>query len=297
MKKFFLFFTLVAMLFTACEPVSNGGEEADAELKPVSETSMEFDAAAAFGKITYKLTNPRKGVTVQARTEAVWIKDFDYQTEGEISFKVEANNEMQSREAIIRVSYGGLGYNVTVFQQGLSLPKEVTVEPPILCGHYYGIQAGFYNYYLAFSDKGMSSNVAAYGIYYFNVPNAYYYLLDVFTHTAPTDNNYMLPDGEYTHQYGGEGMDNFFTIRNSWYQKNGNDGKDILQPKFNTAKLTVADGTVTLVAELDIPYTVVMDPETGETITITNTETHTVTFKGDYSLLDMTGVEYPEPEE
>ena len=40
-----------------------------------------------------------------------------------------------------------------------------------------------------------------------------------------------------------------------------------------------------------------LDPETGETITITNTETHTVTFKGDYSLLDMTGVEYPEPEE
>jgi hypothetical protein len=61
----------------------------------------------------------------------------------------------------------------------------------------------------------------------------------------------------------------------SWLQKNDENGFTSSQSKFEDGNLVVEDGKMTLVVDL---------------FANDQLETHTVTYEGDYSLIDMTTV-------
>ena len=86
------------------------------EFNLTSEETMEFGQDGAYGTITFELVNPVAGATVEAKSNASWVKNFAVrQADGEIAFEVEANTGA-AREAKITATYGMLEFNVTVKQ-------------------------------------------------------------------------------------------------------------------------------------------------------------------------------------
>ena len=81
-----------------------------------SDKTMQFTQDGQYGTITFTLENPVQGVSVEAKANAAWVKNFAVrQADGEIAFEVEANTGA-AREAEITATYGMLEFKVTVKQ-------------------------------------------------------------------------------------------------------------------------------------------------------------------------------------
>jgi hypothetical protein len=90
-------------------------------------------------------------------------------------------------------------------------------------------------------------------------------------------NNIVIPDGEYEFDATNLGYANTFTKSFSWYQVNDGSGFDTCQIKYETGKLIVEDGKVTLDITLQIDH---------------SQHNHKVVYEGEYSLLDCTSEVY-----
>ena len=279
MNKLLSLLALTALLFVACENTDspNGGGDKTATITLTSDAELQLDYTKTSVMITYTIENMTSELTVEATADVEWIYNFTYKDMGSILFIVDDNKKMEAREGNVTVTYGESSFTVNVKQAGSPTPSEVEVVAPMATGHYYGTATqGYYNYYIALTDKGMSSYEPAKGVSYFSVPDAYYYIIDIFTNVKPADDKFMLPDGTYRVASGG--VMHSINKDTSWYQKNDDKGFASSQSKFENGNLVVEDGKMTLVVDF---------------FANDQLETHTVTYEGDYSLIDMTTI-YPQ---
>lgn len=278
MKQLLSLCALIALsLFTACEQ----GEGKNAtKIEITTPTTMNFSSGNGAGIVKYNIINPTKDGKIEATADVAWISDFDYKDEGVIRFDISANPLGEVRTGVITISYGAVATTVSVAQEASENPSDKKIAAEMVVGQYYGTATpGYINYYIAFSDKGMSSYEPALGVNYWNVPNAYYYILDLMCdmeHT-PANDKFNVPDGVYTLASGG--LYNSINSDTSWLQYNDEAGWATSQNQiaFATATLTVEGTKLTLVADMFV----------GERL-----ETHTVTYEGDYELVDMTSISY-----
>lgn len=266
MKKLLSILALASLIFTACDPA--GYETKDATIKLTTDAVVNVGCGSAMGMLKYELVKPIEGATVEATADVEWINNFGYKEMGKITYSVEQNPDETPRTGVITVTYDSSSFQVTINQAGNPAPTNRTITDFMLLGKYYGIQSGLYNYYLIFSDLGLDSNNM------FSVPNARYYLVDLFLDEAPADlNNVTIPVGTYDFDKSNSGFAGTFTDTYSWYQTNDDQGfaSSENQISYESGKLTVEEGKVTLEVTLFI----------GDV-----KEKHTVVYEGDYSFLN-----------
>lgn len=273
MKKIFTLFALCSLMFAACENGTDGSSNVDepkeTTLTILSEQTVNIGSSSTMGIVMFKIENPSPEYTLAVDADVDWIGSFDLGSQDRITYSVEQNNTYDARTGVITISYGELSADITIVQAGLTAPEEITVEADMVVGIYYGVQSGYYNYYVVFSDKGMSSYESG-GNNYFNVPNAYYYILDIYSFTAPEDESHKLHDGTY--HLGNQGDDEFIGKTYSWLQLNDEQGSGLEQYEYLSATLTVEGDKLTLKA--------VLFKDDVEQL-------HIVTYEGDYSLINM----------
>lgn len=73
-----------------------------------TESPMSVSNENDLYSIEYSISNPTEGVSISAASNVSWIHSFDYSTDGEISFEVDAQDSgAAAREGIITLSYLG----------------------------------------------------------------------------------------------------------------------------------------------------------------------------------------------
>ena len=269
MKNILSLFSIVALLFAACEPanVPSTGEETE-QIKLTSGATINVSSSSAMAFLSYQILEIVEGAEVKAEADVNWITNFDYKQQGKIQFTVERNPDAEVREGTITVSYDKSKFEVKVIQALSEAPTNKEIKVELLQGKYYGIVQGMYNYYILFTDLGMDSNNG------FKTPNAYYYFVDLYLLTEPEDmSNIVIPNGEYEYDVTNSGYANTFMEGFSWFQINDENGWSMSQTRYEKGKLIVEDGKVTL----DI------------TMQVNNVqENHKVVYEGDYALIDCT---------
>lgn len=89
--------------------------------------SVEMPAEGGSASVPYTIENPVDGTEITATSEASWIHDIDVSTEGNISFSAESNDALESRYALVKVTYGTICRTFIVIQAAKQAP-----EPPVL---------------------------------------------------------------------------------------------------------------------------------------------------------------------
>ena len=269
MKNILSLFSIVALLFAACEPanVPSTGKETE-QIKLTSDATINVSSSSAMAFLSYQILEIVDGAEVKAEADVNWITNFDYKQQGKIQFTVERNPDAEVREGTITVSYDKSKFEVKVIQALSEAPTNKEIKVELLQGKYYGIVQGMYNYYILFTDLGMDSNNG------FTTPNAYYYFVDLYLLTEPEDmSNIVIPNGEYEYDATNSGYANTFMEGFSWLQINDESGWPMSQSHYEKGKLIVEDGKITL----DV------------TFQIDNVQVnHKVVYEGDYALLDCT---------
>jgi hypothetical protein len=271
MKKIFSLFAVVALLFASCEKAAEDKTTPEQptpteQIKLVTNDTMKVSSGSAMAFIKYEILELVEGAKVEVSANVDWIYDFKQNEQNKISFTIGANPEAVDREGIITVTYDKSQFNVTVIQELSEAPTSIVFEAEFLQGKYYGVQGGLFNYYLVFSDLGLDANNM------YSTPNAHYYFVDLYLPNAPEDmENIVVPNGEYEYDINNSGWPNTFTHSFSWYHINDETGFQLSTAHYDTGKLIVEDGKVTLDITLQIDYV---------------QENHKVVYEGDYSLLD-----------
>ena len=277
MKKIFSLFAVVALLFASCEKAAEDKTTPEQptpteQIKLVTNDTMKVSSGSAMAFIKYEILELVEGAKVEVSANVDWIYDFKQNEQNKISFTIGANPEAVDREGIITVTYDRSQFNVTVIQELSEAPTSIVFEAEFLQGKYYGVQGGLFNYYLAFSDLGLDANNM------YSTPNAHYYFVDLYLPNAPEDmENIVVPNGEYEYDITNSGWPNTFTHSFSWYHINDETGFQLSTAHYDTGKLIVEDGKVTLEVTLTIDA---------------RQENHNVVYEGDWSLIDCTNEVY-----
>ncbi len=279
MKKIFSLFAVVALLFASCEKAAEDKTQPEQptptpteQIKLVTNDTMKVSSGSAMAFIKYEILELVEGAKVEVSANVDWIYDFKQNEQNKISFTIGANPEAVDREGIITVTYDKSQFSVTVIQELSEAPTSIVFEAEFLQGKYYGVQGGLFNYYLAFSDLGLDANNM------YSTPNAHYYFVDLYLPNAPEDmENIVVPNGEYEYDITNSGWPNTFTHSFSWYHINDETGFQLGTAHYDTGKLIVEDGKVTLEVTLTIDA---------------RQENHKVVYEGDWSLIDCTNEVY-----
>jgi len=95
-------------------------------IEPITAPNKVAAAGATGVEVSYTITNPVEGKSVSAVSAETWVKNFNYATEGKITFDVEANTGSE-RTSEITVSYeGAADVKFTVTQSGSAEAKTYT---------------------------------------------------------------------------------------------------------------------------------------------------------------------------
>ena len=154
-----------------------------------------------------------------------------------INFVVESNPEDTPREATITAHFGEGSDSITITQRPRADKEFVAYS--IEGSEYYGKgEHGMYNYYVVLSSYGLANNGNM-------AEDSTYYLFDLYsTKNTYRDNNWRIPNGEYSFENGGIGSEY------SYYCKTGvattEDGSDVAveEMTFTSASLTVTNGHI-----------------------------------------------------
>ena len=120
-----------ALSLTGCEKTKTEPVP-DPVLEITTENNMPVAATAATASIEYSLSNPVEGGKLMASSDASWVKDWDTETLGKVSFSVEDNTAYGSRSAVITLTYEygaaqPLTDRITVVQSASSVVPELKV--------------------------------------------------------------------------------------------------------------------------------------------------------------------------
>lgn len=116
MKKIFVFLLMLAIALPGCKP-EEGSEKMPKLI--LNEKSVSALAEGGTYKVTYSLENPIEETSIEIEVKnGEWLKNFDMDTPGVISFYVEPNTQNFAREAKVVVKYSTVSTNFTVTQVG-----------------------------------------------------------------------------------------------------------------------------------------------------------------------------------
>lgn len=254
--------------------------------KLTSDGAMVFDDMGGTSRIDYLLSDTAETLdAIELSHDSDWIlnlKDEGLNEDGigRISFTVKRNNGGETRSCTITATYKEQSFNVMINQRSNS-DVDVTVTATSLVGFYYGNRdGGDYSYYIALTDGDIvyegtvtDPTYGSYEKYTYSTPNAYYYLLDVYS-TQPADkDNIRVPDGTYTYDTANTGLGDQIMSGFSLYQLNDAGGWPAEQWIFSNATLVVEGNRFELTANL-------VDDDYNQI------GLHFVTFEGDYQLID-----------
>ena len=264
MKKILAICGVIATLLTACETLQNTPTN-KSSITITSKTEVSVGAGSTMGIITYTIDTPVEGATVEATSNVEWIGSFDYGQMGKIGYKIEANPTYDAREGVVTVSYNGGSTEIRFTQAGKARPQEIKIEATYALGHYFGDYAGInYNYYLVLSssDYDTSGSFYAAGTKFF---------LDIYSEERPEDYSHIrVPNGVYTFNPDNDGRAGTFLESYSIYKEYDIHGSQIDEKVYTEGTLTVIDDMIKL-----------------EVIFKDETDLYTVTFEGDYAMMDM----------
>lgn len=276
MKRLFILLTLFAFVATACSESpetnqnDNNNNNNNQPSTPTTTITLGKDnisvgSGNGMSSISYDITNPVEGLTIEATADVDWIHSFNFSNSNKISFYFNATDLYEERIGTITVTYGEVSDSVTVTQAGKVAVKDIEVTAPYLIGEYYGDYAGAnYNYYIAFSSSDYDANI----------PKPLYapgwkYFLDVYASERPADyNNIRIPNGVYELTEYGDQANSLFS-KFSIYKEYDNSGSEIDERTYAEATLTVTDDLVKL--------EVVFDDSNDKYI---------VTYSGNYTIRD-----------
>lgn len=261
MKKLLFICGVVATLLTACETTN---DNVASTFEITSKHEISVGSGNAQGIITYTLTNPVVGVSIEAAADVEWINSFDFSQMGKIGYKVDANPTYDERNGVITVTYNDYSVELTLKQAGKVRPEEKKIEAPYLLGHYYGDYAGYnYNYYLVFSESDYDATGAF-------ANEGYKFFLDIYSEERPADyNNIRVPNGVYTFNINNDGMAGTFLESFSIYKEYDSTGMEVAEHPYQEGVLTVTDDLV----KLEVKF------EDEENL-------YVVTYSGDYTMQD-----------
>lgn len=141
MRRLTLFGVIISAaitLFTGCNP----DEAPMPKLTSTTEENISVPAGESKAVITYDLENPAENGDLKATANPEdWIGDFDYSKDGEIAFKVAANDAQEEREATIVVTYTysdkqqSFGVKVTQAAKGADPVLTLTSDAEIAAGN------------------------------------------------------------------------------------------------------------------------------------------------------------------
>lgn len=184
MKKFLALMTLAGMVaLTACTTT----DEEHAPPPTLSLGSSTINATCDGGEysMNYTIENPKKGALLDVSTQAEWITDIDWATEGVITFNIATNEANQPRTATMVVTYNQIEYPFTVNQD----EYKVVYEAP----YTYALSFGGGDFQI---QLGPSNHLINYDL----IPNSAYYTFNIFVdpNNLPTNPKcYDIPAGTY----------------------------------------------------------------------------------------------------
>lgn len=277
MKKCFWISALAAaaVMFTACEKPENddpvnpdnpgGGDTTvvtDApKLTLTSESQMQIGKDGGQLAITYTLENPVADGQLSAGSDADWCSDFNYDTEGEVSFTV-SPNEGEERQAAVTVTYdyenGPQSFSVTVVQsgnEGGGSAFDYEIVAASVSGIYWGGQHTIsYN-----TDKEYELHIS-------DADNAHNYVLVLYSRMpenlqapAPPAGSYKIDFSDMFPQWTIDGNNSYFYTTDE------------------TASVAFTDGSMTIEKDGD-NYSYLISLTDGDG------KTHQVTYNGTVSL-------------
>lgn len=111
------------------EAASDGGDTPADPVLSVTTTEVIVGAAGGNGEIAYSVENAVDGMSVSAATSVDWITDFNYSTEGKVTFAVSANTGAE-RSANVTLTYPGAEESkiVTVKQEAAQSGGAKTIS-------------------------------------------------------------------------------------------------------------------------------------------------------------------------
>lgn len=269
MKKLFSLLSLCALFAISCDKPTddNNGTNPNEPSAPtttitLSRESISVGKGNGMGSVSYTIENPTEDLTVEATADVDWIHSFGYKS-GKIEFSINANPLYEERTGTITVTYGEASDSVTVTQAAQEKLNEIEVTAPFLIGEYYGNYAGVnYNFYVAFSSSDYDANDPLYA-------PGWKYFLDIYASECPADyNNIRIPNGVYELTEYGDQANSLFS-KFSIYKEYENSRFMIDQRTYAEATLTVTDDLVKL-----------------EVVFEDSNDKYTVTYSGDYNILD-----------
>ena len=96
----------------------------------ITSGDITVPAEAHTATLSYSIENPVSGESIKAESDQDWLHSFNYDTEGEISFEVDANTS-DGRDARVTLSYP-TAEPVTVTVTQMSAGESISLEPETL---------------------------------------------------------------------------------------------------------------------------------------------------------------------
>lgn len=126
MRKLFAFALFAALSFSlvACEEPTPEPQGPQYDITLTSAAELSFEAEGGDGLIKYQITNPDAALKVGVTRDVAWITNLAM-GDGEISFKVSANELTEPREGVVTISYGEKSLEVKVMQAAYVMPDPV----------------------------------------------------------------------------------------------------------------------------------------------------------------------------
>lgn len=108
MKKSLFLIAAASLIFmaTGCEePEPNPSEQPSIEVTNAPGNQLTFVGDGGTGSIEYTISNPIDGGTVKAEANQTWVDAINYETTGTVTFNILENEETESRNAILTITY------------------------------------------------------------------------------------------------------------------------------------------------------------------------------------------------
>lgn len=186
MKRFLLAILPAIALLSACDKSNTG-------------TTIQFDTpgnlqvpfTSGTDSVSYTISNPVSGGTVEPKANDSWITDFDTSVDGILYFTIEENPEKEARSTILTLTYTYAGGNTSAQINVIQDASNATIfEASYAGGFYYGDQySESMRYYTWLTENPLQGNGLGSGINY---------CFDIYS-SAPEDMNAIAPaPGTYT---------------------------------------------------------------------------------------------------
>lgn len=113
--------SLALVSFVSCQ--QNEEEALEPDFSPVTESITEAPEGGQY-EIQYTLSNPVEGVEVKATSAEDWIDGFVYE-DSKVLLDVAPNTTDSSREGIVSLTYGTIGFDIPVTQHAPQAVEEL----------------------------------------------------------------------------------------------------------------------------------------------------------------------------